>query len=53
MHKILTELLEAAESNLERYRAAGDDRAISAGLIMVEGLRRDLAAVAAVAGGAN
>jgi hypothetical protein len=34
----LNDLLVAAESNLVSYKESGDDRAISAGEIMVKGL---------------
>jgi hypothetical protein len=45
MLKILNELLEAAESNLVRYLASGDERAIRAGQGLVDDLRADIAAL--------
>lgn len=45
MEKILNELLAAAEANLARYTAMGNENAIRAGQNMVDQLRADLAAL--------
>ena len=42
MREILENYLKAAEFNLNRYIAMGDENAIRAGLLMVEDFKREL-----------